>query len=74
MDVKANGTPTKRTAKRGFQGKGAGEYISGVGDTVAGDPTRCEDVIEVPAGRWTNAGSGDHPAPYPLVLDFGAEG
>jgi len=68
VDVKANGTPTKRTLVRGYQGKGAGDYISGLGDQVAGDPTRCEDVVRIPAGRWTNIGSEEHPAPYPPDL------
>ena len=68
VDVKANGTPTKRTLVRGYQGKGAGEWISGLGDQVAGDPTRCEDVVEIPAGRWTNIGSEEHPAPFPPDL------
>ena len=68
VDPKAAGSPTKRTLVRGFQGKGVGSYISGIGDQVAGDPTRCEDVVSVAAGRWTNDGSGDHPAPYPPAV------
>lgn len=68
VDVKANGSPVKRTLVRGKQGKGVGEYISGIGDQVAGDPTRCEDVVDVPCGRWSNAGSEDHPAPFPGAL------
>jgi site-specific DNA-methyltransferase (adenine-specific) len=68
VDVKANGTPTKRTLARGSKRKGEGEYISAVGPQTAGDPTRCEDVVMVPAGRWTNLGSGEHPAPFPPDL------
>lgn len=68
VDVKANGTPTKRTLTRGSIRKGEGEYISQIGPQTAGDPTRCEDVVDVPAGRWTNVGSGEHPAPYPPRL------
>lgn len=68
VDVKANGTPTKRTLTRGSRRKGEGEYISDIGPQRAGDPTRCEDVVDVPAGRWTNAGAEEHPAPYPPRL------
>jgi DNA modification methylase len=68
VDVKANGTPTKRTLTRGSVRKGEGEYISAIGAQQAGDPTRCEDVVSIPAGRWTNAGAEDHPAPYPPKL------
>lgn len=92
VDVKANGTPTKRTiVNTTARRKGQGEYLSKFTDQEAGTPTRCEDVVSigdedhrcevcglspattedlaaVPAGRWTNVGSGDHPAPYPPDL------
>lgn len=69
VDVKANGTPTKRTMSLDYDRKGNGEYISGIGgQQTAGDPTRCEDVVCVPAGRWTNVGAEEHPAPFPPAL------
>ena len=69
VDVKTNGTPTRRTIPRVYgSSKGVGEYLSSLYALTAGDPTRCEDVIDVPAGRWTNHGSQDHPAPYPPKL------
>lgn len=68
VDVMANGTPTKRTLTRGSVRKGEGQYLGAVGPQVAGDPTRCEDVVDVPAGRWSNKGSQEHPAPYPPKL------
>lgn len=69
VDVKANGTPAKRTiANTTAQRKGQGEYLSRFTDQEAGTPTRCEDVVAVPAGRWTNIGSQEHPAPYPPDL------
>lgn len=67
-DPKANGTPTKRTLPAGGQRKGEGDYLSTFTAQTAGDPTRREDVIEVSAGRWTNIGSAEHPAPYPPDL------
>jgi hypothetical protein len=67
-DPKANGTPTKRTLTRGSARKGEGEYLGPIGPQTAGDPTRCEDVVLVPAGRWTNVGAQEHPAPFPPDL------
>ena len=68
VDVKANGTPTQRTLDRGPIRKGEGGYLSKIGPQTAGDPTRCEDVIDIPAGRWTNLGAAEHPAPFPARL------
>lgn len=69
VDVKANGTPAKRTiANTTAQRKGEGEYLSTFTDYDAGTPTRCEDVVAIPAGRWTNVGAEDHPAPFPPDL------
>lgn len=69
VDVKANGTPAKRTMSLDHDRKGVGDYISDLsGHQTAGDPTRCEDVVAVQAGRWSNAGSEDHPAPFPLAV------
>ena len=69
VDVKANGTPTKRTILGDYGGaKGYGEYLSGRSVQHAGDPTRCEDVVTVPCGRWVNTGAQEHPAPFPPRL------
>ena len=69
VDVKANGTPTKRTiTNTTARRKGEGEYLSKFTDQTAGTPTRCEDIVDVPAGRWTNIGSAEHPAPFPPDL------
>lgn len=68
IDLKANGTPTKHTILRKCPAKGTGEYISGVGASVAGDPTRCEDVVRAAVGSRRSSETEEHPAPYPLPL------
>jgi site-specific DNA-methyltransferase (adenine-specific) len=69
VNVKATGTPTLRTIQGIYNGsKGTGDYISGLYALKAGDPTRCEDVVQQPTGRHTTDGSEEHPAPMPLGL------
>lgn len=67
-DVYANGSPALLKPIYGRERKGEGAYIGTMPPRIEpGAPTRCIDVIGLPAaGRWE--ASGDHPAPWPEDL------
>ena len=69
VDMKANGSPAKMTITRRNPGKGVAEgYVARHADQLAGDPTRCEDIVHVPTGQTANVGAEHHPAPFPPTL------